>query len=229
MIRTGLTLTVIMFAISCALAWYGWTNTPPGVEVPVHFGIDGTPDRYGPKWQAFLIVPPIILGLGLLMAVLPSIDPRGKNLKRSSTPYMIGWIGGLAVATIAQGMIAWTIVHCADADSVALIGRGIAGSVGVLFLLLGNALPKARPNFFLGIRTPWTLTSDHAWEKTHRLGGRLFVLVGILNIASAFLAPVAVTYIVIVGGSLGAVLISLVYSYLVWRTAPDKHTGPQPE
>jgi uncharacterized membrane protein len=82
--------------------------------------------------------------------------------------------------------------------------------------LIGNLLPRARPNWFIGIRTPWTLSSDRVWEKTHRVGGRAFVAGGLAILIAALVAPQWAHYVlvaVVVVCSLGAVL----YSYIAWR------------
>jgi uncharacterized membrane protein len=83
-------------------------------------------------------------------------------------------------------------------------------------VVLGNVMPRARPNWWFGIRTPWTLTNDRVWEKTHRLGGMTFVLAGLLLIVSAFLAPTAMVG-VLIAASLGASLIPVIYSYFAWK------------
>jgi uncharacterized membrane protein len=96
--------------------------------------------------------------------------------------------------------------------------------VGGMFILLGNVLPRARPNWWFGIRTPWTLTNDRVWERTHRLGGYLFVGAGLLLVLAALLpgamADVAVP--VIVGAVVVAAVVPLVYSYFAWKQERSK-------
>ncbi|MBT9446177.1 MAG: SdpI family protein [Hyphomonadaceae bacterium] len=94
--------------------------------------------------------------------------------------------------------------------------------VGVLFVFLGDAMPKTRPNFFVGVRTPWTLSSDLAWQKTHRLAGWLFVLVGFWAIVAAFtLKGIALAFSV-TGPILIVAAVSAVYSWFVWKADPAK-------
>ena len=96
---------------------------------------------------------------------------------------------------------------------------------GALFVVIGNYLPKVRPNYLVGIRTPWTLTSDVSWTRTHRIGGRLFVIEGILMI---LLGLVGVTGVALVGALIGGIVVLLVvtfaYSYQVWKADPEKRT-----
>jgi uncharacterized membrane protein len=84
---------------------------------------------------------------------------------------------------------------------------------------------KVRPNFTLGVRTPWTLSSDIAWDKTHRLSGLLMVVWGGALLASAGLAPAAYGLAIAAGGGLALAVVSIVASYLYWREAPDKRTA----
>jgi len=103
--------------------------------------------------------------------------------------------------------------------------------VGVLLIVAGSVMGRLRPNWFFGIRTPWTMSSEVAWTRTHRLGGLLFMLVGALSIATHLLLGRRVGFIVTLGGPLVLVIWSLVYSYRVWRDAPDKTapTGSLPQ
>jgi uncharacterized membrane protein len=93
--------------------------------------------------------------------------------------------------------------------------------IGGLMVVLGSLLGKIRPNWFVGIRTPWTLSSKTSWTRTHRLGGWLFLLVGLATLVSgAISAPVA--FYVLMGGLGLTVVWTVVYSYVVWRGDPDK-------
>lgn len=95
----------------------------------------------------------------------------------------------------------------------------VLGAIGLLLLVTGNYLGKVRSNFFLGIRTPWTLSSEHVWNRTHRVGGRLFAGVGLLVLATLPLSHVVSAWVLAVG--LGAITLGLAaYSYVLWRQDP---------
>jgi len=100
----------------------------------------------------------------------------------------------------------------------------IAASAG-MFILVGNYMPKTRANFFFGIRTPWTLTSDTSWEKTHRLGGRMFMLAGLIGGVSAFILDGVALAFILPGLLLLIIFVLFIYSYLVWRKAEDRVTS----
>lgn len=220
MIRKGLTATGLCFLVAALAGAWGWMQTPPGVQIPVHFDAMGRADAWGPQWLGFGIMPASILFIGALMAALPGLDPRGENLRRSPHLYLAAWIGVSILLTLAHLHIVWTAVRgSAEADI-----RPVLAGLGVLFAVTGNYLGKARPNFFAGIRTPWTLSSDIAWERTHRFAGRLFVGAGLAIVVWSFAAPLAWAlpgFLVLI---LGAALIPAVYSYFAWRDAPDRRT-----
>lgn len=227
MIRTGLIFTGLLFLIACGFSAYGWLNVPEGAQIPVHFNIQGEADRYGGKAEAFLFMPALILGLGLLLAVLPKIDPRGRNLANSRAPYLVSWIGALAIVCGVQALLVWTTLGGGGDTAPPLVMRGVLAVSAVFFIVIGNFIGKARPNFFLGVRTPWTLTSDIAWEKTHRLTGKLWMAAGALALLASLFAPVMAALAVFLAATLGVAVFAIAYSYVVWRSAPDKRQGPQ--
>jgi len=94
------------------------------------------------------------------------------------------------------------------------VSRGVAAGVGVLLVILGNFMGKVTRNFFVGIRTPWTLASEEVWLRTHRFGGRLFVLAGLVLFVLAVLGGGWVVAVIAIGS---ATVLSVVYSYLVYR------------
>ncbi len=94
-------------------------------------------------------------------------------------------------------------------------------AVGAILIVVGNLLAKVRPNWFIGIRTPWTLSSKTAWDRTHRLGAWLFVIAGALVLADVFV-PLPYRMVPLVALPAGAAIVAAVYSYFAWRTAPDK-------
>jgi uncharacterized membrane protein len=123
-------------------------------------------------------------------------------------------LGGLHLLAISVAM-------GADLDLTRIVLMG----TGALFIVIGNYLPKVRSNFLMGIRTPWTLTSDRSWARTHRLGGRLFVLEGLILVVAGLLGiggPVQVG--LIIAGVAIIVGVAFVYSYIVWRDDPERRT-----
>jgi len=230
MIRTGLIFSAAAFAVMAGAIWWLGQNVPADVtQLPVHWGPDGRPDRFLPRAEALQtlwILPGVSLGMAAVMAIIPAIDPFRGNIERSARAYLTAWIGAQALLVLAAIGAAVLTVRAAggDADGNEFVRWIIAGT-GLLFVFLGDALPKTRPNFFVGVRTPWTLMSDLAWQKTHRLAGWLFVLAGLWTIAAAFLFDGIHIVFAMMGPILLTVAVSAVHSWMVWRTDPDRRTS----
>lgn len=103
--------------------------------------------------------------------------------------------------------------------------RFIIAGCALLMIVVGNYMPKTRSSFMFGVRTPWTLSSDHAWEKTHRLAGPLFMIAGALGMAGAFLFDGIWLALQLTALVSSAAIISVVYSYFAWKNAPDRDEG----
>jgi uncharacterized membrane protein len=225
--RTGLIFSAAAVAVMAGASWWTGQNIPADVaQLPVHWGADGRPDRFLPRDEAlrmYWLLPGFAVVLTIILAILPSIDPLKGNIHRSSRAYLTAWIGSMALLALVSVGIAMMTVRGAtgDADSNQFV-RWIMAGVGVLFIFLGDAMPKTRPNFFVGVRTPWTLSSDLAWQKTHRLAGWLFVLAGFWAIVAAFTLHGIALALAVTGPMMGAVAISAVYSWFVWKDDPDK-------
>lgn len=222
MIRTGLLFTLVALALAAAFSWYGWTHTEPGAQIPVHFDLSGQPDRYGSRAEAFLVMPAFLVGLAFLMSLVPMIDPRGENVRRSRPVYLAGWIIGALTIALAQGFVTWTALG--GQAEPGMLARGVSLLLATTMLVLGIVLAKARPNFFVGIRTPWTLSSDLSWDKTHRWGGRLYLGFGLLGLILALAGPVPAVAVILIVALVAISLGLVIYSYLVWKGDPARET-----
>ncbi len=232
MMKTGLLWTGIAAILMCGMAWWTMNSLPSSGEVPVHWNYKGEADRFAPVSEARRIIwmiPGISIFTSLVFAIGLKVDPRRKNIKRSGRAYLAIWLGTLLLMTIVTGLVCYTMLKGANTPDATMetLPNIIVGLVSVLLLVMGNYLPKTRSNWFFGIRTPWTLSSEQSWEKTHRATGRLFILLGIIGLLSVFILPLTWQLPVIVGGSLAITAFSLIYSYLVWRDASDRQTTPE--
>lgn len=208
--------TVLILAMLGITAW-AWPLIADDAQLPVHWGLEGVPDRFGSKWEALLTLPIVSAGLTAVFLVLPSFDPRRKNLERSAKLWNAAAIG---TVLLIAGLHVFLVLTATgrDLDIRNFLLPGIAG----LFLLLGNYLGKSRSNWFAGVRTPWTLSSDYSWDKTHRWAGRLFMLTGALTLFAWFFASPEVALYVMVAAMAATSLISIVLSYVFWRNDPDR-------
>lgn len=205
-----LAIVAAMFVAS-AVAWPFADD-----EIPTHWNARGEVDGYGGKLQGLLLLPAVAAGVWLLLAVIPRWDPGRKNYASFGTAYLLTRAGVLAfLALIHAGVIAVAVGSGIDIYFLFPLG------IGALLFGLGNVMPKFRPNYFAGVRTPWTLASAKSWTATHRLGGRLFMLGGVLFASMAFIRAEWFV-MVLVGGMLAGIAILFIYSYRVWRDDPDR-------
>jgi uncharacterized membrane protein len=202
-------LPVIPIAVAFVFSAAVYGKLPE--RVPVHWDWTGQPDRWGSRLEGAFLMPAMTLGLWLLLRFLPKIDPRRANYARFGDTYdfvvaaIVTFMAGLHVVVLGAAL-GWPIA----------VDRVVPGAVGVLLVIIGNLLPRARSNWWFGIRTPWTLSSDRVWQKTHRVGGYLMILAGAGLILHAIVAR---RWTIWLSGSLVALSVfgTMVYSYLKWR------------
>ncbi|MGI8496099.1 MAG: SdpI family protein [Gemmatimonadaceae bacterium] len=199
-------VAVLVALLASALA-YPHLPDPMPSHWDAHGRVNGTMGRF---WGAFLL-PLVMLPLWALLRWLPTIDPRRANYARFQGTYDV-------VVSCAIGMLA--LIHM-TVLAVALgypipIDRITPIAVGALLIVIGNLLPRARPNWFFGIRTPWTLSNDRVWERTHRVGGYLMMATGVLLVITGAFGVVWLPLVVTVCG-LGMVVGLLGYSYVAWK------------
>jgi uncharacterized membrane protein len=208
--------TPLLLAAMWAFALAVYPRLP--ARIPTHWNLHGQVDGWGGRASVFLF-PAIATGIVLLVALLPRIDPRRANLERSGdavrliagvTVLVMAWIEGLVLGEA----LGWGI----DAQ------RGVRGGVGVLLAVIGNYLPRIRSNWFIGIRTPWTLTSERVWRETHRLGGRTFVAAGAVMVLAGFFPSPYADRVAFAAVMVGAA-VPVVYSYVAWRREASGRAG----
>jgi len=204
------------------MAAVSWSAAPD--SIPAHWNIYGQVDRYGSKVEGLLMIPLVTLGIYILMILLPRIDPGRANYQRFASVYSLFRILITAVmAVIYAVVILWVRGYQLDVSMVIPI------VIGAMFVVMGNYMGKIRPNWFVGIRTPWTISSKLSWTKTHRLGGRVFILMGLALILAGAIHTQWAAYL-----SFAAIIVGLiwtfVYSYMVWKDDPDRipPSGTQP-
>ena len=218
-LRPFYVVSTLVIAGQLLVGLWGVLQVPPGTEVPIHWGVSGEADGYASPIVAFLMLPLMTLGLVALLAVVPRVEPRRENIERSARAYLTTSIalvlimGGLQLAVVAAGL-------GVGISMGSLVGVGI----GALFVAIGNVMGTIRSNFMFGVRTPWTLTSERSWNRTHRLVGWLFVLLRIVLIGTGLLGMPQLVFGVTIGGVIVVLVVSFVYSYLVWKADPDRQT-----
>lgn len=180
--------------------------------MPIHWNIEGQPDRYAPKMASVslgLITPLIIY---LLMNLVPYLDPKKKeNYQNFIGPYALI---STAIVVFLLGLHWLTILVGLGYELD--ISRLVPAGLGLLFIVLGNHLTQIRHNYFIGIRTPWTLANEEIWRRTHRLAAPLWVLGGIVCFISAFLGATIKAWLFL-GVLIIMTMVPLLYSYQLFR------------
>lgn len=216
--RPMILVSLAVLAVMLVASGWAWLMLPADAQVPIHWGPDGQADGFADKTLGLLLLPATAAGVALLLAIIPRIEPRRANLERSGKAYGAAWAGVVALFG-ALHLLAVAVALGATVDMT----RIVLLATGALFVVIGNYLPKVRSNYLMGIRTPWTLTSDRSWTQTHRLGGRLFVLEGLALAAAAVIGPSGEILVALLLASVVALLVVLFpYSYVVWRDDPER-------
>ena len=192
-----------------------WGELPE--RVVTTWGFDGAVTGTGPK-STLLGLALMGPGLGLLLALLPKIDPKRESYRKFQGHY-----DGFCVVfqLFMAGVNTAAIWENLSPGSLS-IGRVVTVLVGLLFAFLGNILPTVRHNYFVGVRTPWTLADPRVWDRTNRLGGRLFFLTGVATVPLALLAPEQQLFAVFLVLVLVSSLIPVAASYFWFRKLHPK-------
>lgn len=199
----GLWVLLAVTAVSAVL----WPFLPE--RVVTHWNAAGVADGWSSRTTAVLLGPGGIAALVVVFHLLPRIDPRRANYPRFQDVY---WL-------VANSLVLFVaVLHLAVLGAAAGaridVLRVIAAAVAVLMIVLGNFFGRIQPNWFMGIRTPWTLDNPEVWRKTHRVAAWLFVLAGVATAAGLVMPGVQPLWVAFGGAmvaALGSVLLSLVF------------------
>ena len=205
-VRTNM-ICMIFIAIIIAVAAYLYPSLPE--QIPTHWNFEGEVDDYTPKPWGVLIMPLTAVFIFLIMKLIPIISPKGFR-----TDQFTGVVNIFTVTLVGFMSVVALLVLLAASGRDVHMNEMIFAGIGVLFIVLGNYLGKVRKNFFIGIRTPWTLASDEVWSRTHRLGGWIFVLIGFFMFLNAFFRFPERWLIGII---VFVALVPVLYSYVLYR------------
>jgi uncharacterized membrane protein len=202
-------VTVVALA---AIAGIALLRLPEGSMLPVHWTVDGVPDRSMHAAGALFMPAGICALLSLLMAAIPRLDPIQRNMEQSAPLLKTAWVGMLAMMSLTELMVAAPAFGFVIPAMLPLTARGL------LLVAIGNVLPKSRPGFFVGIRIPWALRDTDNWIATHRLGAWTMMLGGFAIMAIA-IAPVrGLERVRFVDVAMAAAIVPpFVYSWVLWR------------
>lgn len=204
--------TVVIWLIPVLYLLSVYNSIPQ--TVPLHFGIDGKADRYGSKQElvwTVIALSAIAAGIYFLIRFLPRIDPK------KTARYSAGTFKKLSFALIVFfSALQLFIIKTSISGNVA-ISKLILPIIGLFFIYLGNLMYSVKPNYFFGIRTPWTLEDESTWRATHQLAGKLWLAGGLAITILALLLPFKFGFIVFICIVCIIALIPVIFSYTYFK------------
>jgi len=197
-------ITLFSFAAAC----YFYPQMPE--RMASHWNIHGEPDGYLAKFWGLFLMPLVLLGVGLLFLAIPRVDPLKVNIEKFRR-YYDGFVILFLIFLLSIYFQAnlWNLGIRVSPNGVIPIG------LGLLFIYTGVLLKNAKRNWFIGIRTPWTLSSDRVWERTHRIGGKLFKIAGVIALLGVFFQSYLLFFILV--PVILSAIYTVVYSYLEYQ------------
>lgn len=186
--------------------------------IPIHWGYNGQVDGWGPKWMDLLLaaLPPLLL---VLMHLIPQTDPKAENYNKHRAIWN-GFQIAITLFLLAMSWVTEISVFGTLPQKDNLVTVFVTSCVGLLFIIMGNYMPRIRQNYTLGCRTPWALADEHNWQRTQRMGGITFVVIGAAILAAGLLAGMlgeVGTLVLLLVPIFGGVVWIYLYSYLVFR------------
>ena len=213
-LRFGVAALLVVVGAVASLA--AAPNLPE--QMVTRWNAAGDPTGALSRTAGMWLVPGLAAGLLGLFALLPRIDPLGENIAAFRVHYdrfVVVFTAFLVALHLA--VLAVNLGYAVDVTTLAVAGGA------ALFYYLGTLLPSVEPNWFVGIRTPWTLSDDEVWEKTHALGARLFKLSAVIAVVGLFVGEYAVYFLV--GPALATAAVTVAYSYLLYARGPNGGDG----
>ncbi|MFH1744777.1 MAG: SdpI family protein [bacterium] len=208
-------LPLLILAIVVASSFYFYSSFPD--RVPTHWNFAGEVDGWGSRAVAAFVMPGVVALIYLLMLFIPHIDPKKDRYKEFQDVYH----KFKALFVFVFSLIYFISGFSALGYSCISMGKIIPVLIGLLFIFLGYYMGRIKPNWFMGIRTPWTLSSEEVWNKTHKLGGKTFMFGGAMFIIMGFL-PAGILLPLFIAVIALILFVPIVYSYLVYRKINDK-------
>ncbi len=204
-------IVLSLIAISIVAGVLLWNQLPD--PMASHWNANDQVDGYMPKFWGVFMMPLMVLGMYVLFLVIPGIDPLKANIAQFRGAFNLFIVLISVFMLYIHGLtLAWSLGYQDFKMSAAMLPF-----MGVLFIFIGYMLRQAKRNFFIGIRTPWTLSSDTVWEKTHQLGSVLFMVSGALAFIGSFLGGELAFWLFFVP-LMGSAFFLVIYSYILYRS-----------
>ncbi len=206
--KTSLTISFLLIVLAAMVGLLLSSQLPD--PMPSHWNAAGEVDGYMSRFWGVWLMPLITLGITLLLAAVPAIDPLRANIAQFRDLY-----NAFIVGFVVYMLYVYGLTLAASLGWQFNMSTMMLPAMSLLFIGIGFLIKNARRNFFIGIRTPWTLSSDSVWEKTHQLGAKMFLGSGVVVLMSTFLGENGLW--LMMAALLVAAFVPIVYSYILWR------------
>jgi len=208
--RTTTIVVLTLIAVATLAGLLLWNRLPD--QMASHWNVNDQVDGTMPKFWGVFLLPLITLGIVVLFLAVPSLDPLKANIAQFRESFNLFIVLMVAFMLYIYGLsLAWSLGYTSFRMSGAMLP-----AIGLLFIFIGFMLRQAKRNFFIGIRTPWTLSSDTVWNETHRIGAVLFMVSGALAFVGGLFGGTTAFWMMFVP-IIGSTLFLLVYSYVLYR------------
>ena len=208
--KTTTIVSIVLIAIAIVAGALLWNQLPD--QMASHWNANDQVDGTMPRFWGVFLMPLVTLGMLGLFLIVPNIDPLKANIAQFRETFNVFIILIIAFMLYVHGLtLVWSLGFTNFKMSAAMLPF-----MGVLFIAIGSLLRKAKRNFFIGIRTPWTLSSDTVWDKTHQLGATLFMASGALAIIGGFFGGMIAFWFLFIP-LIGSTIFLVVYSYVLYR------------
>ena len=210
MIKANKKLLIITSVVILLPVLFGltiWNQLPD--KLPTHWNAQGEIDGWGSKVFAVFGLPGIMLATQWLCMIGTSMDPKRKNINDKLLKIVL-WICPILSVAISA------MIYITALGKEVRVEKFIMLLVGALFVIIGNYLPKCKQSYTMGIKLPWTLEDEENWNKTHRMGGKLWVACGVIVMLCAFVSAKYMQYIML-ATIISSALVPTIYSYCLYK------------
>lgn len=206
-------ISLLVIAVTCVITAALYDQLPE--QMPMHWNAAGEVDGWGSRAVGAWLMPGMAAATWLLFWFLPALSPKGFTLEKSARAVAL-----IQVAIIVSLCAIGLLLTFNGVGYDIPIAQSILVGLGLMIIFTGNVMGKVRKNFYIGIRTPWTLADDEVWARTHRLAAKLMLIAGVITVLSVLTpwsAPISITVITI------SFMIPIVYSFLIYRKLNDEN------
>ncbi len=214
-----ITLVAVIVLLLFAVSAFFYPQLPD--KLASHWNAAGQADGYSSKFWGLFLLPIIAIFLSLLLVFIPGLDPLKANVEKFK-----GYYYGFVIAFLLFFFYVHLLTVIFNLGYTFNMTTLLMPGFATLFYIIGMVVGKAKRNYFIGIKTPWTLSSDSVWDKTHKLGGKLFKIAAIITLLGVLLDKYAIWFLLVPVLLVG--VITVVYSYLVFRKEAKTNAPVQP-